>query len=240
MFHQSRRSCRVSREVFLQQLKLTRSLLILGLVIDLGGAPSGDRIGFRYWKNPGAFAQYAANDFIVEGSIGRFAAFFTAFINAGYSYSGTETVVLTAAEASNPTKQIPKASKRVLYRICLFNIGSALIIGMVVPYTHPSLTGGAGNAASSPFVIAIKEAGIKVLPSIVNAVILTSAWSAGNTFVYVASRTLVGLAHGGAAPKFIGKVDKRGVPYYAVTLTLLMGVLAYLSESNSSFWFYRN
>lgn len=207
------------------------SLLILGLIIDLGGTPSGDRIGFRYWQNPGAFAQYAANDFIVNGATGRFASFFTAFINAGYSYSGTETVVLTAAEASNPTKQIPKASKRVLYRICLFNIGSALIVGMVVPYTHPALLGGTGNAASSPFVIAIKDAGIKVLPSIINAVILTSAWSAGNTFVYVSSRTLVGLAHGGAAPKCFKKVDKRGVPYWSVTLTLAMGALAYLSES---------
>ena len=153
----------------------------------------------------------------------------SAFINAGYSYSGTEVVVLTASEASAPSKQIPKAARRVIYRIGLFNIGSALIVGMIVPYTNPDLVSGSGNAASSPWVIAITGAGIKVLPSIINACILTSAWSAGNSYVYVASRTLVGLASGGHAPRFLLKVNKHGVPYYAVICTLFMGLLAYLS-----------
>lgn len=204
---------------------LINRLLLLGLIIDLGGVPGQERIGFRYWRDPGAFVQY--ND--IPGSIGRFCSFFTAFINAGYSYSGTEVVIISAAEASSPSTQIPKAARRVIYRIALFNCGSALIVGMLVPWTEPLLSGGTGNAASSPWVIAISNAGIKALPSIVNAVILTSAWSAGNSFVYVASRTLLGLAAQGHAPKFMLKVDKRGVPYWAVTTTLLLGPLAYLS-----------
>lgn len=138
-------------------------------------------------------------------------------------------VVIAASEASSPSTQIPKAARRVIYRIGLFNCGSALIVGLIVPWTESALTGGTGNAASSPWVIAISKAQIKALPSIINAVILTSAWSAGNSYIYVASRTIVGLASQGHAPRFMLKTSRGGVPYWAVLFTLLCGPLAYLS-----------
>ena len=47
-------------------------------------------------------------------------AILSAFISAAYSYTGTETVILAAGEASNPSKQIPRAAKRVMYRIIIF------------------------------------------------------------------------------------------------------------------------
>lgn len=92
-------------------------LIILGLIIDLGGAPSGDRIGFRYWRDPGAMNEFPG---VGGGAKARFLAFFSAFISAAYSYTGTETVILAAGEASNPSKQIPRAAKRVMYRIIIF------------------------------------------------------------------------------------------------------------------------
>lgn len=88
---------------------------------------------------------------------------------------------------------------------------------------------GAGNANSSPWVIAIKTAGIKVLPSIINAAIITSAWSAGNTYMYIAARTLRGLALNGQAPRIIGKTTKQGVPLYAVLCSAPLGLLGFLS-----------
>jgi amino acid transporter len=54
------------------------ALIIFGIVIDLGGGPTHDRLGFRYWKSPGAFNQYMG----IAGAKGRFLAFFSAFLQA--------------------------------------------------------------------------------------------------------------------------------------------------------------
>jgi amino acid transporter len=103
------------------------------------------------------------------------------------------------------------------------------MIGMIVPFNDPALVNGAGNANSSPWVIAIRTAGIKALPSIINAAIITSAWSAGNTYLYIAARTLRGLALNGQAPQFLTRTSKHGVPMYAVACSAPLGLLAFLS-----------
>ncbi|GAA5838134.1 hypothetical protein JCM5353_001508 [Sporobolomyces roseus] len=200
-------------------------LVIVGLVIALGGAPDGDRRGFRYWNDPGAFAQ----PYGLTGNTGNFAGFVSAFVNAAFSFIGVETVVIAAGEAANPHKSIPKAVKRVTYRISFFYILGAVIIGMIVPHTNPDLTSGTGNANSSPWVIAIKNAGIPALGSIVNACILISAWSAGNAYCYVGSRIIVAMSIDKQLPKVFAKTNRWGVPYYAVITSWLFGPLAYLS-----------
>ena len=75
-----------------------------------------------------------------------------------------------------------------------------------------------------------RAAGIPALPSIVNAAILTSAWSAGNSYLFVSSRVLVGMAIDGQLPKCFARVNRQGVPYYAVGFSSLFGLFAYLSE----------
>jgi amino acid transporter len=77
-------------------------------------------------------------------------------------------VVIAAAETRNPHRSIPKATKRVTYRILFFYVLGSILIGMIVPYNNPDLVSGSGNADSSPWVIAIKAAGIPALDSIVN------------------------------------------------------------------------
>ncbi|RDW90970.1 hypothetical protein BP5796_02135 [Coleophoma crateriformis] len=200
-------------------------LIIVSLVITLGGAPNHDRVGFRYWNNPGPFTDYNG----IKGSTGHFLAFFSAFINASFSFIGVETVVVAAAETVNPHKSIPKAVHRVTYRILFFYVLGALLIGMIIPSNDPSLVSGSGNANSSPFVIAIKNSGIQVLPSIVNACILTSAWSAGNSYCYIGARMIVAMAVDRQAPQFFAKVNRWGVPYWAVLVSFAFGPLAYLS-----------
>ncbi|EPQ25903.1 uncharacterized protein PFL1_06576 [Pseudozyma flocculosa PF-1] len=203
-------------------------LILFGIIIDLGGGPHHDRLGFRYWNDPGPFAQYAG----IAGAKGRFLAFFSAIPNAAFTYIGVETVVLAAGEASNPSKQIPKASKRVLYRICVFYILSILIMGMIVPYNEPRLKSDGLYSAASPWVIAIDRAGVAVLPHIINAVILISAFSAGSSYVYVASRSLYAMALEKQVPKVFAIVDKRGVPYPAVLFSLSFGAFSYLGVSS--------
>jgi amino acid transporter len=173
----------------------------------------------------GPFTDYKG----IKGNAGHFLAFFSAFINASFSYIGVETVIVAAAETMNPHKAIPKAVHRVTYRILFFYVLGTLLIGMIVPSNDPNLTSDTGNANSSPWVIAIKNSGITALPSIVNACILVSAWSAGNSYCYVGSRMLVALAADRQMPQCFAKVNRQGVPYWAVLASFAFGPLAYLS-----------
>jgi len=96
---------------------------------------------------------------------------------------GTEIVAVTVGEARNPRRAVPRAIRRVFFRIVTFYILGIFVISLIVPYNDPRLLSDTGNAASSPFTIAVSNAGIKVLPSIVNAIVLIAAWSAANSDV---------------------------------------------------------
>lgn len=129
----------------------------------------------------------------------------------------------------SPRRNLPKASKRYFYRLIIFYIGGVLAIGIMSPSNDKRLTNGGAGAGSSPFVVGIKNAGIPVLDSIVNAVIITSAWSSGNSFLYISSRSLYSLAVSGNAPRVFKTCSKRGVPYPAVMASSLFCGLAYLN-----------
>ncbi|KAI1824135.1 AAT family amino acid transporter [Xylaria intraflava] len=222
-------------------IKLTTivGLILLMFIVTLGGTPNGDRIGFRYWDDPGPM-----NVYLAEGSLGRFLAFWKVFIQATFSYGGSEMVVIASGETENPRRNIPKAIRRVFWRIVLFYVLAIFLVTLCVSSTDPRLLDAirtsAPGAASSPFVIAIENGGIAVLPSIINAVILSSAWSAGNSFFYASTRVLYAAALDGKAPRFL-TFERWGVPYACVAATTLLSLLCYLNVSNSGenvfFWF---
>ncbi|KAK2054189.1 amino acid permease [Colletotrichum caudatum] len=200
-------------------------LVLVSIVITAGGGPSHGAVGFRYWGRPGAFVEYGG----VGGPAGHFLGFLAAFVNASFSFIGVETVVVSAAESVNPHKAIPDAARRVTWRIGLFYVLGAFLIGLIVDPREQGLVSDAGNANSSPWVIAIRQAGIDILPSIVNACILVSAWSAGNSYCWVGSRMVVAMTTDRQLPQFFGRTTKHGVPYVAVITAWLFGPLAYLS-----------
>ena len=109
-----------------------------------------------------------------------------------------------------------------------------LITGMLVPYNDPNLLKSSGTAAESPYVIAMTRAGIKVLPHIINAAIFTSAFSAGNSFLFCASRVLYGLALRGQAPKIFTYCTRSGLPLAAVLASSAFGLLAFMNVSNGA------
>lgn len=121
-----------------------------------------------------------------------------------------------------------------LFRILFFYVMGTFVISVLVPYTEPDLLNGSGTAAASPFVIAINNAGIKALPSIVNAVLLIAAWSAGNSDLYAASRTLYALALERQLPRVFRRCTKRGLPIWCVTVTALFGAFAYLNTGGEA------
>ncbi|GAA5948850.1 hypothetical protein JCM21900_003448 [Sporobolomyces salmonicolor] len=204
-------------------------LILLGIIITAGGVPGQDPIGFRFWRNPGPFQQENG----IPGSTGRFLAFWTVFVQAAFSFLGTEIVALTAGEAENPRRNVPKAIRRVFFRILFFYIIGVFIMGLIVSPNDPGLLNNSGTAAS-PWVIAIKNAGIKGLPSVINTVVLLSAFSAGNSDLYASSRTLYGLACDGKAPAIFRRCTKNGLPIYCLGLTALVGLLAYMNVSTGS------
>ncbi len=90
-------------------------LIILGIILDAGGGPNHDPIGFRYWRNPGPFASQTINHGadVIGGSWGQFLAFWNVFVQAAFSYLGTEIVAVTVGEAANPRVQVPSKSELV-------------------------------------------------------------------------------------------------------------------------------
>jgi amino acid transporter len=204
-------------------------LIILGIVIFFGGGPNQDNIrGFWYWKNPGAFKEFNST-----GSTGRFLGYWYAFISAGFAFiTSPELIAIAAGETVAPRRNIPKAARRFVWRLAIFYGVASLLIGILVPYTSESLLGGS-DASASPFVIGIQDVGIPVLNHIINAAVLTSAWSAGNSFLYSGSRILYSLALNGQAPRVFRLTNRRGVPWVAVLFTWCPALLAFLNVSNS-------
>lgn len=207
-------------------------LILVSLVIMCGGAPAEKAIGFWYWEEPGAFKAFPSE--VGPGSTGNFLAYWSAFARAGFAFiTSPELIAVASGETVAPRRNIPKAVRRFIWRLAIFYGLGSLMIGCIVPSDDKNLLNPDADASSSPWVIGIKRAGIKVLPHIINAAILTSAWSAGNAFLYSGSRVLYSLALNGQAPRICAKTDKRGVPYVAVLATWCIGLLSYLNVSNN-------
>ena len=218
------------------KILLVVGLIILGLIIDLGGTPGSERIGFRYWKSPGPFVPY-----IAEGAWGNFLGFWSVLISAVFSFAGVESVAMAAAETRHPRRTIPRAVKRVFARVSLFYVLAVLIVGMLVASDDPRLEDESGTAAQSPFVIAASAAGIKAIPSIVNAVVITSAFSSSNQALLAGTRVLYALAIKGQAPRVFLRTTRWGTPYACVAVFTAFMFLAFMSLSNGAltvfYWF---
>jgi amino acid permease len=131
------------------------------------------------------------------GFLNGFKGFCSVFVTASFAFSGTELTGLAAAEAANPKKEIPKATKQVVWRICIFYIVNLFLVGLIVPANSPLFNAPGAESRRSPFVIAIELAGIKALPSIFNAMILISVMSVANSCTFGSTRTFQALAANG-------------------------------------------
>ncbi|KAF5635518.1 amino acid transporter AAT family [Fusarium sp. NRRL 25303] len=170
---------------------LILGLIFLSIVLFFGEGPDRDALYFRYWKDPGP-----VNTHIVEGDAGRLVALLQSFVLASFAFVlAPEQLIVTAGEMQSPRYNLPRAARRYIWRLIVLFMPSVLGIGVVCASNDPRLT--APGTARSPFIIAIKNAGIPVLDSIVNALILLSAITAANAFLYSASRNLYSLAKAG-------------------------------------------
>jgi lysine-specific permease len=164
--------------------------------------------------------------------VGGLSAALAVFLVAGFAFQGTEGVGLAAAETADPSTNVPKAIRTVFWRILLFYIGSIFVVGTLISYTDPNLLNGdESHIAYSPFTMVFQQ-----LPrvgyyaaNLMNAVILSSVLSCGNSSMYVASRMLYAMSHSRKAPSMFGHLNRRGVPVAALLATGLISALAFFS-----------
>ena len=192
--------------------------LVVG-VLMIAGVMGGSSPGFSNWSvGKGAFPNG------VGGMI-------KVFLIAGFSFQGTELIGIMAGEAKNPEEAVTKAVKAIFFRILLFYIGSIIVIAFLLPYTDPSLLKtGVENISVSPFTLVFQRAGIAIAAAVMNAVILTSVLSAGNSAIYAGSRVLYAMATERKLPEAFAKTNKRGVPYVSLIFTTVFGLLSFFGS----------
>ena len=120
-----------------------------------------------------------------------------------------------AGEAENPRAVLPRAINNVIWRICIFYVGSVVLLVMLLPWT-------AYKAGTSPFVTFFGTLGVPGIGSVMNLVVLTAALSSLNSGLYSTGRVLRSLAMGGSAPQLVAKMNKGGVPYSGILVTLVI------------------
>lgn len=201
-------------------IKITTVIVFLVVgILMIFGILGSERIGFENFR---------VGDAPFHGG---FFAILGVFMAAGYSFQGTELVGVAAGESENPRESVPRAIRQVFWRILLFYILAIFVIAIIIPYTHPSLLASDLNDINtSPFTLVFEKAGFAFAAAVMNAVILSSVLSAGNSGMYASTRVLWVLAKEGKAPKFLAKLNKRGIPINALLLTTAVGMLAFLAS----------
>ena len=192
---------------------LIKVLAIIGMIAFglwmLFGGHGGSKAGFdNLWKH-GGFLATGWHGLILSLAVIMF------------SFGGLELIGITAAEAQNPEKSIPKAVNQVVYRILLFYIGSLVVLLALYPWVEI-------KSDSSPFVMIFHHLDSNMVASALNFVILVASLSVYNSGVYSNSRMLFGLSVQGNAPTFLARVSKRGVPVNTILVSALVTALCVL------------
>jgi amino acid transporter len=189
---------------------------LTAIVIASGGVSTDPRhgTGFQYWQDGGAFR-------------GGASGFLWVFVAAGMAYGGTEMLGLTVAECEHPQKVMPLAFKIVGIRIFVCYITPLFMAGLVLgPATFEAFK---DLPTSSPFVLAIRGANIRVLPDIFNGVILVAVFSMANASIFASSRALRAICDRGMGPRIFARTTKNGLPLNALAVVFVVSLIAFIN-----------
>ena len=168
---------------------------------------------------------WAHGGFMPNGLGGLIASFAVVMFALG----GIEIIGITAGEAKDPQRVIPKAINAVPLRILLFYVLTLFVLMAIYPWPQIGSQG-------SPFVQIFSNLGIGSAATILNIVVISAAVSAINSDIFGAGRMMYGLAQQGQAPKGFAQLSRHGVPWMTVVVmgaALLGGVvLNYLIPEN--------
>ncbi|CCE65695.1 hypothetical protein TPHA_0M01200 [Tetrapisispora phaffii CBS 4417] len=207
------------------KILMISGFIIFSIVVNCGGAGNDGYIGGKYWHTPGSFAE--------GGPTSRFKGICYVLVAGYFSYGGTELYVLSVNEQAEPRKATPAAAKKSIYRILVIYLLTMILIGFNVPHNSDQLMGAGGSSThASPYVLAASIHGVKVVPHIINAVILISVVSVANSSLYASPRLLASLAEQGYAPKALTYIDREGRPLVALLLCAVFGCIAFVASSD--------
>lgn len=187
------------------------AMIVGGIAIIVFGFanPTGHETGFANLYAEGGFAPNGVWGILASLTIVMFA------------FGGTEVIGITAGEAENPKKVLPRAINSVPVRILLFYVLALTVIMMIQPWNTI-------DGEASPFVSIFSGLGLEGAANVLNVVVITAALSAINADIFAAGRMLHGLAEQGQAPRAFARTTKSGVPFMTVLTmvgALLVGVL---------------
>ncbi len=138
-----------------------------------------------------------------------------------FAYGGIEVIGISAGEAKDPARVIPRAINAVPARILLFYVLTMVVLMSIFPWTRIGTQG-------SPFVEIFSALGVKSAAGVLNLVVITAAISAINSDIFGAGRMMYGMAQQGQAPRVLAATSRQGVPYMTVLVmagALLAGVV---------------
>ena len=184
-------------------------MIVLGLYVIAAGVNSNPHL-----PDP-SFGHLFSDGFLAKGLTGLLAS----LVFVMFSFGGIELIGITAGEAENPQRSIPKAVNQVVYRILIFYIGALTIVMAVVPWN-------AIDGKLSPFIQIFDSVGIKAAAHVLNFVVLTAALSVYNSGLYSNGRVLYSLARQGNAPKAFMRLSRRGIPYAGVLFSSMVTAVA--------------
>ncbi len=203
------------------------AMIIFGVYLLFSGS-GGEQASIKNLWNDGGF--FPKGLFSTDAK-GGFQGLFAAIALIMFSFGGLELIGITAAEAENPEKTIPKATNQVIYRILIFYVGALIILFSLSPWK--SIT-----TDSSPFVMVFETLKgfqfnlfgntiyfTSIIANVLNLIVLTAALSVYNSCVYSNSRMLYGLAQQGNAPAFLSKLNKSHVPVKAILVSGLFAAI---------------
>ncbi|MFN0257337.1 amino acid permease [Pedobacter ureilyticus] len=203
------------------------AMILFGSYLLLSGTGGEQATIQNLWNDGGFFPK----GWLSGNGSGGYEGLLAAMALIMFSFGGLELVGITAAEAENPEKNIPKATNQVIYRILIFYVGALIILFSLSPWK--SITDG-----SSPFVMVFERLNgfqldifgqninfTKLIANVLNVIVLTAALSVYNSSVYSNSRMLYGLAQQGNAPKLLSKLNKNYVPVMAILVSALFAAV---------------
>jgi amino acid transporter, AAT family len=136
-----------------------------------------------------------------------------------FSFGGVELIGITAGEADQPEKTIPRAINSVIWRVLIFYVGALGVMMILYPWNKIGTNG-------SPFVLTFAKVGIPAAGGIINFVVLTAALSAFNSGLFSTGRMLYNLSLQNNGPKFFGKLNKNSTPSRGIIFSSLFLLIA--------------
>ncbi|WP_225087708.1 S-methylmethionine permease [Pectobacterium colocasium] len=144
-------------------------------------------------------------------------------VAVNFAFSGTELIGIAAGETENPQKVVPMAIRTTVARLVIFFLGTVLVLAAIIPMEEAGI-------AKSPFVLVFEKIGIPYAADIFNFVILTAILSAANSGLYASGRMLWSLSNEGTLPRRFSRLTRRGIPLFAISVSMLGGLLALFSS----------